>query len=165
MSPFTFGPDTANRTNGWHFHLQFTQTDLAWCQSRATGRKLARRLLALGYLGRHGSSFGTPFIPCTGGARAFNYAVFKPIFLWRTRRLRTFRLQITHVRQEVPAPSARQPTEPVVPAVSSVTPAVENKIISRHWHNRNAFSSTTKSKQTRQTASNKKSKTVDRKGN
>src|SRR5260370_31255253 len=33
------------------------------------------------------------------------------------------RLQITYVRQEVPAPSALKPTEPVVPALSSVTPA------------------------------------------
>jgi hypothetical protein len=75
------------------------------------------------------------------------------------------RLEITYVHQEVPAPSALQPTEPVVPAVSSVRPAVENKIISRHWHDPNAFSSAAKSKLTRQTASNNKGKTVDRKDN
>jgi hypothetical protein len=75
------------------------------------------------------------------------------------------RLQITYVRQEVPTPSVMQPTEPVVPAVSSVTPAAENKIISRHWHDPNAFSSAAKSKQTRQTASKNKNKTVDRKVN
>jgi hypothetical protein len=75
------------------------------------------------------------------------------------------RLQITYVRQEAPAPSALQPTEPVVPNVSSVRPAVENKIISRHWHDPNAFSSAAKSKQPRQTASNNKNKTVDRKDN
>jgi hypothetical protein len=75
------------------------------------------------------------------------------------------RLEITYVRQEVPAPSALQPTEPVIPAVSSVSPAVENKIISRHWHDPHPFSSTAKSKQSRQTASNNKNKTVDRKDN
>ena len=75
------------------------------------------------------------------------------------------RLQITYVRQEVPAPSALQPTEPVVPTISSVTPAAENKIISRHWHDPNAFSSAAKPKQSRQTAANNKGKTVDRKDN
>jgi hypothetical protein len=75
------------------------------------------------------------------------------------------RLEITDVRQEVRAPSALQLTEPVVPTVSSVTPAAENKIISRHWHDPNPFSSTAKSIQTRQTASNNKNKTVDRKDN
>jgi hypothetical protein len=75
------------------------------------------------------------------------------------------RLQITYVRQEVPAPSALQPTEPVVPAVASVTPAAENKTISRHGHDPNAFSSAAKPKQSRQTASNNKNKTVDRKDN
>jgi hypothetical protein len=72
------------------------------------------------------------------------------------------RLQITYVRQEVPAPSALQPTEPVVPTVSSIRPA-ENKIISRHWHDPNPFSSVAKSKQSRQSAS--KNKTLDRKDN
>ena len=62
------------------------------------------------------------------------------------------RLEITHVRQEVPAPSALQPAELIVPAVSSVTPPVENKIINRHWRDPNAFpASATKTKQTRQT--------------
>lgn len=75
------------------------------------------------------------------------------------------RLEITYVRQEVPAPSALQPTESVVPAVSSDTPAVENKIISRHWHDPNAFSSAAKSNQSRQTASNNNNKIVERKGN
>jgi hypothetical protein len=75
------------------------------------------------------------------------------------------RLEITYVRQEVPAPSELQPTEPVVPTVSSVTPAAENKIISRHWHDRDSFSSAAKSKQSRHTASNNKNKTVERKGN
>jgi hypothetical protein len=74
------------------------------------------------------------------------------------------RLEITYVRQEVPA-TVLQPIEPVVPAVASVPPSVENKIISRHWRDPNAFSSATKPKQTKQTASGKKGKIVDRKGN
>jgi len=76
------------------------------------------------------------------------------------------RLEITYVRQDVPAASALQPTEPVVPTVASAPPPpVENKIISRHWHDPNAFSSATKPKQTKQTASSKKGKIVGRKGN
>jgi len=76
------------------------------------------------------------------------------------------RLEITYVRQEVPAPSALQPAETIVPAVSSPTPPVDNKIISRHWRDPNAFpASATKTKQTRQTAPDKISKSVDRKGN
>jgi hypothetical protein len=82
------------------------------------------------------------------------------------------RLEITYVRQELPATaalqpprSALQPAELIVPAVSSVTPPVANKIISRHWRDPNAVASATKTRQTRQTAPDKKSKTVDRKSN
>jgi hypothetical protein len=75
------------------------------------------------------------------------------------------RLEITYVRQEVPAATVLQAIEPVVPAVASVPPSFENKIISRHWRDPNAVSSTTKPKQTKQTASGKKGKIVDRKGN
>jgi hypothetical protein len=75
------------------------------------------------------------------------------------------RLEITYVRQEVPAASALQPTEPVVSAVASAPPPVANKIISRHWHDPNASSSATTPKQAKQTASSKKDKIVDRKGN
>jgi hypothetical protein len=71
------------------------------------------------------------------------------------------RLEITYVRQEVPANSVLQPTEPVVPTVASAPPPVANKIISRHWHDPNAFSSAKKPKQTQQTASSKKGKIVD----
>ena len=72
------------------------------------------------------------------------------------------RLEITYVRQEVPATSVLQPTEPVVPTVAPAPPPpVANKIISRHWHDPNAFSSAKKPKQTQQTASSKKGKIVD----
>jgi hypothetical protein len=75
------------------------------------------------------------------------------------------RLEITYVREEVPAATVLQPIEPVVPAVASVPPPVENKIISRHWRDPNAFSSATKPKQSKQMASGKKGKMVDQKGN
>jgi hypothetical protein len=76
------------------------------------------------------------------------------------------RLEITYARPELPARSALQPTEPIVPAVTSAPPPVETKIIRRHWHDPNAISSSAaKSKQTKQAGPNKKSKTIDRKGN
>ena len=76
------------------------------------------------------------------------------------------RLEITYARPELPARSALQPTGPIVPAVTSAPPPVETKIIRRHWHDPNAISSSAaKSKQTKQAGPNKKSKTIDRKGN
>jgi hypothetical protein len=76
------------------------------------------------------------------------------------------RLEINYVRPEVPPQPALQSVEPVVPIVSPPKPPTENKIISRHWRDPNAFSSPAKNaKQTRQTDSSKKSKNVDRKGN
>jgi hypothetical protein len=75
------------------------------------------------------------------------------------------RQEVPAVRQEVPAPPALQPAEPIVPAVSLPAPRVENKIISRHWRDPNAFpASAAKTKQTSQTVPDR-SKTVDRKGN
>jgi hypothetical protein len=71
------------------------------------------------------------------------------------------RLEIASVRQEVPAVSAIRPIEPLVPAVSPTPPPIANKIISRHWHDPNAFSTATKPKQTKQTA--RKNRIVDRK--
>src|ERR1700675_4147241 len=58
------------------------------------------------------------------------------------------RLEITYARPELPARSALQPTEPIVPAVTSAPPPVETKIIRRQWHDLNAISSSVpKSKQ------------------
>jgi hypothetical protein len=76
------------------------------------------------------------------------------------------RLEIAYARQERLPQPASQPTEPAVPVVSPSTPPIEPKIISRHWRDPNAFSSSAKkSKQTKQTIPSKKSKTADRKGN
>jgi hypothetical protein len=76
------------------------------------------------------------------------------------------RLEITYVRQEVPAAPALQPAEAIVPTVSTPAPPVQNKIISRHWRDPSAFpASAAKAKQATQTVPDKKSKSVDRKVN
>jgi hypothetical protein len=71
------------------------------------------------------------------------------------------RLELTYVHQEMPAASALQPAEPVVPAVASVPTPTTSQIIGRHWHDPDA----TKLKQAKQTTSNNKSKTDNRKSN
>ena len=73
------------------------------------------------------------------------------------------RLEITYARQDAPARVTLQPAE-VVAAVSSIPPLIENKIISRHWRDPNAFSPVTKSKQTKQAVPKKKTNTGERKG-
>jgi hypothetical protein len=74
------------------------------------------------------------------------------------------RLEINYVRQEIPSQPVLQSIEPPVPVVTPPRPPMETKIISRHWRDPNAFSSSLRnSKQTKQIDSNKKSKNVDRK--
>lgn len=76
------------------------------------------------------------------------------------------RLDITYAHQETLPQPALQPIEPVIPVVSSSTPLLETRIISRHWRDPNAFSSSVKNtKQIKQDDLRKKSKNVDRKGN
>ncbi len=76
------------------------------------------------------------------------------------------RLEINYVRQEVPSQPVLQSIEPATPVVTPPRPPMETKIISRHWRDPNAFSSSLKnSKQTKQTDPNKTSKSVDRKRN
>jgi hypothetical protein len=72
------------------------------------------------------------------------------------------RLEITYVRQEIPAQPKLHPTEPLIPPFPTIVPPVERKIISRHWHDPNA---TTKSKQPKPMVATKKGKSVDPKGN
>jgi hypothetical protein len=73
------------------------------------------------------------------------------------------RLEITYVRHEIQSQAALQAIEPVVPVVTPPAPPMETKIISRHWRDPNAFSSSLNdSKQTKPTDTNK-SKNVDRK--
>lgn len=75
------------------------------------------------------------------------------------------RLEIAYVRREMPAASALAPSELIAPPVASVDPPAASQIVSRHWHDPNAISSGMTRKQTKQTASNKKSKTNDGKNN
>jgi hypothetical protein len=75
------------------------------------------------------------------------------------------RLEITYVRQETPAQSALPPTELFIPPVPKIVPPVETKIISRHWRDPNArTSSAAKSKRPKQAVAAKKGKSVDSKG-
>lgn len=76
------------------------------------------------------------------------------------------RLAINYVRQEIPSQPVSQSIEPAAPVVTPPKPPTETKIISRHWRDPNAFSSSLKNlKPTKQTDSNKTSKNVDRKRN
>jgi hypothetical protein len=71
------------------------------------------------------------------------------------------RLQITCVRQEVPAESMLQPIEPAVPDVPNSIWPEETIIVNRHWHDPNATNSTTaKSKKFRRTETAKKGKSA-----
>jgi hypothetical protein len=75
------------------------------------------------------------------------------------------RLEIAYVRREMPAASALQPSEPIAPPIAMVNSPAATQIVARHWHDPNAISSGMTRKQTKQTASNKKSKTNDGKSN
>jgi hypothetical protein len=71
------------------------------------------------------------------------------------------RLDISYVRPEAPPLAILQPVEPTAPAVSPPGAPMETRIISRHWRDPNAFSSSLKASQ--QPESKKKSKSADRK--
>ena len=75
------------------------------------------------------------------------------------------RLEIAYVRREMPAVSALQPSEPIAPPIAMVNSPAATQIVARHWHDPNALSSGIKRIQTKQTASNKKSRTDDGKSN
>jgi hypothetical protein len=77
------------------------------------------------------------------------------------------RLEISHVRQEIPSQPVLQSIEPAVPrVVTPPGPPMEPRIISRHWRDPNAFSASLKnSKQAKPTDSIKTTRNVDRKRN
>lgn len=76
------------------------------------------------------------------------------------------RLEINYVRPEIPPQPVLPSIAPAAPVVTPPKPPVETKIISRHWRDPNAFSSSLKnSKPTKQSDSNKTSKNADRKRN
>src|SRR5437667_3749339 len=67
------------------------------------------------------------------------------------------RLEITYVRQETPAQPALHPTEPFISPAPTIVPPVETKVISRHWRDPNATtSSAVKFKQPKKTVAIKK---------
>jgi hypothetical protein len=72
------------------------------------------------------------------------------------------RLEFAYARQETPAQPVLPPTEPSISPVATIVPPVEPKIISRHWHDANATtSSIRKSKQPTSMAVSKKGKPAD----
>jgi len=73
------------------------------------------------------------------------------------------RLEVNYVREETPPQRVLQSMEPTAPVVTLPTPPMETKILSRHWRDPNAVSSSLKDSQ--RTESKKKSKNVDRKRN
>jgi len=73
------------------------------------------------------------------------------------------RLEITYVRHEIPPQPVLQSIELIVRAVTPPSPPVETKIISRHWRDPNATSSSLKDSQ--RTESKKKNKNTDSKRN
>jgi hypothetical protein len=76
------------------------------------------------------------------------------------------RLEINHIRQDIPSQPVLQSIEPAVPVVTPSRPPAETKIISRHWRDPNAFSSSLKnSKPAKQAELTKTSRNVDSKRN
>jgi hypothetical protein len=74
------------------------------------------------------------------------------------------RLEINYVRQEFPSRPVLPSIAPAAPVVTPPKPPVETKIISRHWRDPNAFSSSLKNaKPAKQSESTKTSKHVERK--
>jgi hypothetical protein len=73
------------------------------------------------------------------------------------------RLEVNYVREETPPQPITQSIEPAAPVVTPPAPPMETKIISRHWRDLNAFSSSGKDSQ--RTESKRKNKNVDRKRN
>jgi hypothetical protein len=72
------------------------------------------------------------------------------------------RLEFAYVRQETPAQSALPPTQPSISPVATIVPPVETKIISRHWHDANATTSSVgKPNQPAPVVASKKGKSVD----
>jgi hypothetical protein len=72
------------------------------------------------------------------------------------------RLEFAYVRQETPAQSALPPAQPSISPVATIVPPVETKIISRHWHDANATTSSVgKPNQPAPMAASRRGKSVD----
>jgi len=77
------------------------------------------------------------------------------------------RLELTYVRQEKPSSSTVESIDPITPEVRETTSPAETHIVSRHWHDPNATSSSAKnSKRTadkgKSSADSKDNQTTDR---
>jgi ribosomal protein S14 len=77
------------------------------------------------------------------------------------------RLEVTYLRQEKPSSSTVEPIDPIMPEVRETTSPAETQIVSRHWHDPNATSSSAKnSKRTankgKSSADSKDNQTTDR---
>jgi hypothetical protein len=73
------------------------------------------------------------------------------------------RLEVNYVRDETPPPPVPQPITPAAVVVTPPTPPMETRIISRHWRDPHAASSSPKNSE--RIESKKKSKSVERKRN
>jgi hypothetical protein len=72
------------------------------------------------------------------------------------------RLEFAYVRQETPAQSALSPTQPSISPVATIVPPAGTKIVSRHWHDANATTSSVgKPKQPALMAASRRGKSVD----
>jgi hypothetical protein len=72
------------------------------------------------------------------------------------------RLEFAYVRQESPAQSALPPTQPSISPVATIVPPVETKIVSRHWHDANATTSSVgKPNQPASMTASRRGKSVD----
>jgi hypothetical protein len=72
------------------------------------------------------------------------------------------RLEFAHERRETSAQSALPPTQPSISPVATIVPPVETRIISRHWHDANATTSSVgKPKQPAVMAASRRGKAVD----
>jgi hypothetical protein len=61
--------------------------------------------------------------------------------LTREPLIKADRLEVTYARQEEPSQSALQSIDPIAPEVKKTISPAETNIVSRHWHDPNAISS------------------------
>jgi len=73
------------------------------------------------------------------------------------------RLEINYISDEPPPPPAPQPITPAAPVVAPPAPPIQTRIISRHWRDPHATSSSLKASE--RTESRTKSKNAERKRN
>jgi hypothetical protein len=121
-------------------------------------------LAVLGTLAVGKAAFTTPVAPASAQRPANEATIGTDIT--QDTLAKGDRLEITYVHQEISAHSASQSTGSLIPPVPTIVPPVERKIISRHWHDPNATTSSgAKSKPPKRTVATEKGKSVDPKSN